>query len=222
MLNGWWGTALSRCFAAERVHRTVFCIGDQRSSWGGPCEQSALFPKGNKICDMQTCLSRLPQKQDWGVRRTWKTRPVLKKLCWNGLQCLHEGGGARSSAVKYQLILATTKCWYSQSLHVLGRCCASTRRSLFQLGRDFRTSKFFAVSDIGGSSKIAKISIIQELEGPVWDLEVWIESAVARQSIFTLLGFESLQSHWPTFVWASFHRFGPFKEVTSSTLKNSI
>ena len=35
----------------------------------------------------------------------------------------------RSSAVKYQLILATIKCWYSQSLHVLGRCCASTRRS---------------------------------------------------------------------------------------------
>ena len=68
---------------------------------------------------------------------------------------------------------------------------------LFQLGQDFRTSKFFTASDIGGSSKIAKISIIQVLEGLFWDLEVWIESAVARQSMFTLLGFESLQSHWP-------------------------
>ena len=38
-------------------------------------------------------------------------------------------------------------------------------KPLFQLRRDFRTSKFFAASAIGGSSKIAKISIIQVLEG---------------------------------------------------------
>ena len=73
-------------------------------------------------------------------------------------------------------------------------------KPLFQLGRDFRAGKFFAASDIGGLSKISKISIIQVLEGLVWDLEVWIESAIARQSILTLLAiaFESLQSHWPT------------------------
>ena len=166
--------------------------------------------QGNKICDMQTCLSRLPQKQNWGVRRTWKTRPVLQKLCWNGLQYLREGGGEIKCGevpthLRNDKVLVQPKfTCFRQMLRI------NQEEPLFQLGRDFRTSKFFAASYIGGSSKIAKISIVQVLEGLFWDLEVWIESAEARQSIFTLLGFESLQSHWPTFVWASFHRFCPF------------
>ena len=172
-----------------------------------------LFPKGNTICDMQTCLSRLPRKQNWCVHRTWKTRPVLQILCWNGLQCLHESGGTvKCGEVPTHLgkdkVLVQPKFTCLRSM-----LCINQEKPLFQLEQDFRTSKLLAASDIGGLSKRANISIIQVLEGLFWDLKFWIESAIAWLSILTLLEFESLQSHWPTLVlvWASFHRFFQFR-----------
>ena len=60
----------------------------------------------------------------------------------------------RSSAVKYQLILATIKCWYSQSLHVLVRCCARINQG------EPHTFSFVIVHTIlGGSPVILWISL---------------------------------------------------------------
>ena len=64
MLNAWWELL---CQGALQLN--VCIVQFSAPGISGVLEEVHannlhLFPKGNKICDKQTCLSRLPEKQN--------------------------------------------------------------------------------------------------------------------------------------------------------------
>ena len=148
------------------------------------------------ICRPVTCLSRLPKKQDWGVRRTWKTRPVLQKLCWNGLQMSSRRW--RWDQVRWstnsswqRLCVGTAKVTCFRQMLRAHQPGGATHFQLRHSSHDFGWQSSHSVDLAGWQAKMASI-------------EIWIPWCNAHKPHFRKLHFScfvntNFRKLWPSF-----------------------
>ena len=125
----------------------------------------------------------------------------------------------RSRAVKNQQSFVTTKCWYSQSLQVAGRCKASTywRRHSSTVVISFR----MVFSQPAGSSwptQVSKVTVIKITQGPTRQVQVRVEPSVQALPFICVSRCKTFQDKRPTFLWARFHRLRPISKNAPSYL----
>ena len=116
--------AAKKSGASSRHHTLGYNEGQQSVS-GCPCGQAAsvsnMWPDWLHAVLFPLIYPRKYRR----VCGSWKPRPGLEEFGRLGLVTLHEDLW-RVEGFEKPMSFVTTKCWYSQSLQVDGRCKAST------------------------------------------------------------------------------------------------